>query len=108
MDFLGQLMQLNTRRQLEWDSCGQLDLTYRALELCTECGELGEQVKKLVRSQKGLVGNTTDITRIADEVGDVMICLSLLCKDLGIDIELATKQKFNKTSTKYSLQTMWE
>lgn len=108
MDFLKQLAQLNIRRQLEWDSCGQLDLTYRALELCTECGELGEQVKKLVRTQLGLVGNTTDITHIADEVGDVMICLSLLCADLGIDIELATKGKFNKTSTKYNLNTMWE
>lgn len=108
MNFLKQLAQLNTSRQLEWDSCGQLDLTYRALELCTECGELGEQVKKLVRNRMGLVGNTTDITCIEDEVGDVMICLSLLCADLGIDIELATKRKFNKTSTKYNLKTMWE
>lgn len=43
--FLQQLTALNVLRQSEWDSNGKIDLTYRALELCTECGELGEQVK---------------------------------------------------------------
>lgn len=56
----------------------------------------------------GLVGNTSNIENIEDEVGDVMICLSLLCADLGIDIEAATKAKFNKTSLKYNLSTVWE
>lgn len=106
--FNQQLQQLNTRRQAEWDSDAQIDLTYRALELCTECGELGEQVKKLVRTKMGLVGNKTSREAIADEVGDVMICLSLLCAELNIDLEQATKAKFNKTSIKYNLTTMWE
>ena len=107
------LKELNILRQQEWDSEKQIDLSFRGLEFLTECGELGEQVKKLIRETKGLTGNKTDLTKIKEEVGDAIITLVLLCADIEettgetIDIAQAVKDKFNKTSKKYDFKTIW-
>ena len=71
INFFDRLKSLNSKRQIEWDSNGDLDLCYKTLEFMTESGELGEQCKKLIRQTKGLKGNTTDITKIKQEIGDV-------------------------------------
>lgn len=108
-NFFKKLIDLINTRRVEWDECGKLDLTYHALEFLTESGELGEQVKKHIRTSNGLKGNTTDITKIKEEVGDVVITLCILCDLLGIDdIEQATIDKFNKTSAKYDFKTIWQ
>lgn len=112
-DFFGELKELNIKRQAEWDSEDKLDLSFRALEFMTECGELGEKVKKLIREKRGLKGNKTDLNDIREEVGDAIITLVLLCKDIEdstgqtIDIQQCTKDKFNKTSNKYNFVTKW-
>ena len=113
MAFFKQLEQLNVSRQAEWDAQGKIDLSFKALEFLTEGGELGEQVKKLIRELNGLKGNRTDLTKIREEVGDVVITLQLLCTaiseltDDNIDIEQCVKDKFNKTSIKYDFETKW-
>lgn len=108
MTFFEKLNKLNEQRQQEWDPEAKLDILFRALEHVAEAGELGNKVKKYWRSNLGLVGSTTDLSEIEDEVGDVIITLALLCNDLGIDIEKATINKFNKTSIKNNLGTKWE
>lgn len=111
--FFKKLRQRNFSRQAEWDSKSEFDLSYHALELMTETGELCEQVKKLYRSQLGAKGNTTDIQAIKDEIGDVMICLDKLILEVEkatgeeISIEKCTKDKFNKTSLKYNFNTFF-
>lgn len=67
-----------------------------------EAGELGNEIKKLYRFNNELKGSSTNRTKIADEVGDVMITLTNLCTMLDIDIEKATVNKFNKVSEKYN------
>lgn len=112
--FFEQLALANAARQRnEWDSDGKIDLTYDALEFLTESGELGEQVKKLIRQTNGLAGNKTDLQKIKEEVGDVMITLDKLLASIErltgerIDIEECTAMKFDKTSDKYGFKTHW-
>lgn len=113
-DFLSRLMVSNIDRQKEWNTDHAVDLSYDALEFMTEAGELGEQVKKLIRENRGLKGNRTDLTKIKEEVGDVMITLDKLLTTVSlvtgqeIDIEDCTREKFNKTSTKYGFKTMFK
>ena len=108
MSFLKKLNKLNTERQQEWDTEAKVDILFRALEHVAEAGELGNKVKKHWRASNGIVGSVTNKQEIADEVGDVMITLALLCQDLDIDIKQATIDKFNSTSAKYNLKTRWE
>lgn len=109
--FLETLRSKNAERQAEWDSGSNFDLSYHALELMTEAGELCEQVKKLYREMLGAKGNKTDLQAIKDEIGDVMICLDKLVSEIEkstnttISIEDCTKDKFNKTSEKYNFKT---
>ena len=105
MSFFKKLIELNTTRQKEWDPDSKFDLLFRALEHVSEAGELGNKVKKYWRAMQVNIGSKTTLKEIEDEVGDVVVTLSLLCSDLGIDIEQATINKFNATSEKYNLIT---
>ncbi len=61
-------------------------------------GEMGEAcnlVKKVRR------GDDVPLSRVADEIGDVVVYLDLLCACMGIDLEKAVVDKFNATSEKY-------
>lgn len=110
--FLDRLKFGNASRQAEWDSGSNFDLSYHALELMTESGELCEQVKKLYREMLGAKGNKTDLQSIKDEIGDVMICLDKLVSEIEkatnttISITECTVDKFNKTSSKYGFDTI--
>ncbi|MEL6509025.1 MAG: MazG-like family protein [Pseudomonadota bacterium] len=95
----------NTQRQIEWGGNEKADLAFRALEFAGESGELCEAVKKFLRKQRGIEGNTLSLEAIEDEMGDVIITLSLLATDLGIDLDRTYRRKFNKTSAKYGFKT---
>ena len=108
MSFFKKLAELNATRQKEWDPDSKFDILFRALEHVSEAGELGNKIKKYWRATQVDVGSKTNLKEIEDEVGDVIVTLSLLCSDLGIDIEQSTINKFNATSEKYSLDTKWD
>jgi len=64
---------------------------------CAVAGETGEMcnlIKKLHR------GDKIEIEEIADEAGDIVIYLDMLCQRLGIDLKNAIVNKFNKVSEK--------
>lgn len=93
------LRAANAARQKLWGSASQGPL-YRAVELAGEVGELCNVVKKLEREKLGLVGSRATKEQLEDELGDGLICLSLLALEYGIDLDAAAARKFNKTSEK--------
>lgn len=99
MRTFGSLREANSARQELWGG-DQQDGMYRAVELGGEVGEVLNVVKKLERERLALVGSRATITDLEDELGDAMICLDLLAKKYGINLDQAAARKFNKTSEK--------
>ena len=91
------------QRDKQWDPNGILPLSFRAAELAGETGEACNIVKKIERANYGLRGSTATREQLAEELGDVLICLALLANAAGIDLESATVAKFNASSIKLGL-----
>lgn len=119
--FLELLAEANERRAPDFHAGGLMDWSpaERGNELAGETGELCNELKKLLRLHRargftmpspGVVEGCTEygdyydhrdiIGRIRAELGDVIICASLIARQLGIDLEQATRDKFNATSIK--------
>lgn len=99
------LRDANDTRRKEWPGDAQADLSFRALEVAGEAGELCEAMKKYLRGQKGIAGSTATLEQVAEEMADCLIAVDLLAGQLGIDLGQAVQRKFNKTSEKYGLNT---
>jgi NTP pyrophosphatase (non-canonical NTP hydrolase) len=112
MSFLNELRKKNNERQLLWAGSDTVSELFRAVEFAGEAGELVGAVKKLHRQRNGIIGNTVSETELmenlVDEMGDVLITLDLLANCYGIDLEKATKEKFNKTSQKVSIDVFMD
>lgn len=65
-------------------------ILYPALGLAGEAGEVANKVKKMIRD-----GNT-DLTAIADELGDVLWYIAALASDLGVDMDTLAAKNLNK------------
>lgn len=120
-----ELQDANRERGKIWGKGQEIPYLFNAVELGGETGELVEAleiglhaaasagktlnaVKKYYRGEIGIAGGVEvekSLDGIRDELGDVVICCSLLANKLGIDLGAATKAKFNKTSDKYGLPT---
>ena len=61
------------------------NLTYPALGLCGEAGEVAEKVKKMVRDDRGVL---TEARRaaLAHELGDVLWYTAQLATEAGLDL----------------------
>jgi len=99
------LRAANVARNNEWDREGQLNASFRGLELAGEVGELCNIIKKLERERMGIRGSRVSIVDLAEELADVMICLDLLAMHYSIDLAHVTREKFNDTSVKIGLET---
>lgn len=124
LPFLEQLARANVRRAPDFHAGGLMDWSpaERGNELAGETGELCNELKKLLRFDRkygvdmpspGAAewnevtwtearANERDaiVDRIRNELGDVVICASLIARQFGIDLEQATRDKFNATSEK--------
>jgi NTP pyrophosphatase (non-canonical NTP hydrolase) len=125
--FLDLLRRCNVERAPDFHAGGLMDWSpaERGNELAGETGELCNELKKLLRFDRkhGLrmaypgqsfdfmlehggtgaadhVERSAIIERIRNELGDVVICASLIAAQFGIDLEQATIDKFNATSDK--------
>jgi NTP pyrophosphatase (non-canonical NTP hydrolase) len=82
-------------------------LSFRANEMQSEAGELGDVIKKLERLRMGVPGTKPEHTeeslkdKAEDEFGDVLICLGLLAKDMGLDPEQCIRRTINKLLNRY-------
>ncbi len=83
------------------------ELLFRSTELGGETGEVLEAIKKLARMMRGMKGGAKDAAEakkaIEEEIADVLISLDRVAEFFDIDIEEATKKKFNKTSKQKGL-----
>lgn len=95
----------NSKRQKEWHKNGPSSLSYKGNELAGEVGEACNIIKKLDREKMGSVGSRSTPEELATELADVIVCVDLIAEELGIDLGLAVRNKFNATSEKYGLST---
>lgn len=105
---LEQLCELNLLRQAEWDSNNQISLSFRGNELAGEVGEACNIIKKLERERMGIRGSHATTEELAEELADIIICVDLIAMDKAINLCEAVKKKFNKTSSKNGLKTMFK
>lgn len=102
-DFLTHLRQVNSERLAAWEGATKADTLFHAAELGGEVGELLNVAKKLHREAMGWRGSRASLSELAEEIGDVLICLDKLAAQFGIDLASATAAKFNQTSDKVGL-----
>ena len=94
------LQEANIARQLEWKNSHKLDLSYYGNAAAGEMGEACNIIKKLERERLGLDGSRATIEHLAEELGDVIVYVSLIAIKAGIDLDKAVVEKFNATSRK--------
>jgi len=108
LTFLQKLRAVSVARaRNDFKSYDHVDAMYFSNALAGETGEVCNLIKKLVRRDHGGpdVGNSIrvediDTAKLSEEVGGVLIYLDLLCSKLGIDLEAATTETFNRVSDK--------
>jgi len=114
-----QLQQANKDRAVHWRGGGKspgvesniielggeagelLEAMMLAVEVAAKTGKVLNESKKYLRHVNGMVGGKDNLDDVADELGDVVICCSLLANKLGLDLAEITARKFNKTSDKH-------
>lgn len=86
------LRDANIARQMAWPGGEHVRPNFRGLELSGEVGELNNLLKKLVRIELGISGTTETrealMHALADEIGDVAICLDLVGMELGVSYRI--------------------
>lgn len=70
-------------------------VSYAALGLASEAGEVAGRVKKIIRDKGGVMGDD-DAQVIADEVGDCLWYVAALARELGIDMNVMASRNVAK------------
>lgn len=73
----------------------QYAVTYPALGLANEAGEVLGKLKKLLRDKEGAI-EAEDVEAIASECGDVLWYLAILTRDLGISLDHVAENNIKK------------
>jgi NTP pyrophosphatase (non-canonical NTP hydrolase) len=74
-----------SRRTATYPHAGE-DMTYPALGLCGEAGEVAEKVKKTIRDDEGVLSDERR-EALARELGDVLWYTAQLATEAGLDLE---------------------
>jgi NTP pyrophosphatase (non-canonical NTP hydrolase) len=83
------------------------NVTYPALGLAGEAGEVANKVKKLIRDHGG-VSNLTSEQRyaIADECGDVLWYVAALLRDLDVNLDVVAQRNIDKLRSRAERGTL--
>jgi NTP pyrophosphatase (non-canonical NTP hydrolase) len=83
-----------SRRTATYPHAGE-DMTYPALGLCGEAGEVAEKVKKTIRDDGGVL---TEERRdaLARELGDVLWYAAQLATEAGLELEKVAQDNLDK------------
>jgi NTP pyrophosphatase (non-canonical NTP hydrolase) len=86
--------QLRSRATAVYPDAGH-NLTYPALGLCGEAGEVAEKVKKAIRDDGGVL---TDERRaaLAAELGDVLWYMAQLATEAGLRLDTIAEENLSK------------
>jgi NTP pyrophosphatase (non-canonical NTP hydrolase) len=87
--------QAGARRTARYPGHGLQGLSYTALGLAGEAGEVANKVKKVIRDDRATL---TDEARnaIADELGDVLWYAAMLAHELGVSLEAVAARNLAK------------
>jgi NTP pyrophosphatase (non-canonical NTP hydrolase) len=86
--------QEQSRRTATYPHAGE-DMTYPALGLCGEAGEVAEKVKKTLRDDGGVLSDERR-EALSRELGDVLWYLSQLATEAGLDLEEIAAENLDK------------
>lgn len=93
---------LNTENQDTHAICQRLQnpgltrLLHASMGLVTEGGELADALKKHI-----FYGKPLDVINIAEEMGDVMWYMAILCDELNLSLESVMEHVINKLKVRY-------
>lgn len=105
MNQFDKLRSANSLRDAEWDPKKLLSASFKGLELGGETGEVQNKIKKLERERLNIRGSRTNLSELAEELADVIICADLIAMHYGIHLWVEVAAKFNKTSENNGLKT---
>ena len=75
-------------------------VVYCALGLAGEAGEVADEIKKIIRNDKGII-TPERMKKLCLELGDVMWYWLRLTKELDLDIEDIMAENLKKLSQRY-------
>jgi NTP pyrophosphatase (non-canonical NTP hydrolase) len=83
-----------SRRTATYPHVGE-DMTYPALGLCGEAGEVAEKVKKTIRDDGGVLSDERR-EALARELGDVLWYTAQLATEAGLELEAIAEDNLEK------------
>jgi NTP pyrophosphatase (non-canonical NTP hydrolase) len=86
--------QTLSRRTATYPRAGE-DMTYPALGLCGEAGEVAEKVKKTIRDDGGVLSEERR-EALAAELGDVLWYAAQLATEAGLDLDRIAADNLDK------------
>lgn len=111
MNTFREIQLANTLRAKRWHTTGLME--WSGLEwagaMCGEAGEAANVAKKLRRIECGITGNKSEDThdalvrKLALELADTAIYMSLLASHYGIDLDATIVDAFNAKSEQLGL-----
>jgi NTP pyrophosphatase (non-canonical NTP hydrolase) len=86
--------QALSRRTAAYPRAGE-DMTYPALGLCGEAGEVAEKVKKAIRDDGGVLSDERRAA-LAAELGDVLWYVAQLATEADLDLDEIAEENLAK------------
>ena len=77
-----------------------IKVTYPALGLAGEAGEICNKVKKIFRDDNGVVSDERR-EQLRKEIGDVVWYVAALCSDLQLDLGDVVRENIDKLHSRY-------
>ncbi|HZX14045.1 MAG TPA: nucleoside triphosphate pyrophosphohydrolase family protein [Thermodesulfobacteriota bacterium] len=98
------LYQLEARKYKIYPN--ESKIIYPVLGLVGEAGETANLIKKVIRDSSGNFNNPEFISKLKDELGDVLWYLAAICEDLNLNLSDIAARNLNKLEDRYVRKTL--
>lgn len=78
----------------------ELGMTYLALGLASEAGEVASRIKNVIRDKAGVYSDDEKLA-ILREIGDVVWYATILASEIGVNMSDVLTQNYNQTKFRY-------
>lgn len=75
---------------------GNIRLMHAMIGMCTESGEIQDQLKKHI-----FYGKPLDKTNLVEELGDLMWYVGIMCSELGVGLDEVMEKNIAKLKKRY-------